>query len=237
MRFHPLSFVAVAFLSGTVSFAQFPGQVELKVETSNRTLSVSGDAQVTADPDTAILHIGFETSPSDAQSAYAEGTRTSNAIMGAVKQAGVAESEIHSETQHLDRDYTMPKSHKFKLVQQWTVKTDPAHVAQVLDAAITAGASVSGEIEWTVKDPSALDAQALQNAAARAREDAAGLAKGMGVRLGALVYVSKTSAPDVRPMQMQRVMAMAKAQSDQPLAIEPGKVTRSASVSAVYAIE
>jgi uncharacterized protein YggE len=236
MRFHPPAFVVLTLLCGTASFAQFPGQVELKVEPSNRTLSVSAEAQVTADPDTALLHIGFETNPSDAQSAYAEGTRTSNAIISAVKQAGVSESAIHSETQHLDRDYSVPKSHKFKLVQQWTVKTDPTHVAQVLDAAVTAGASVSGDIEWTVKDSAALDAQALENAATRAKDDAAVLAKGMGVRLGALVYVSRTSEPVVRPMP-GRVMAMAKAQNDQPLAIEPGKVTRSATVYAVYAIE
>jgi hypothetical protein len=236
MRFYPNCFLAVTFVFGTLSYAQFPGQVELKIESSNRTLTVNAQAEVTADPDTAILNIGFETNPSDAQSAYAEGTRTSNAIIAAVKQAGVSESAIHSETQHLDRDYSVPKSHKFKLVQQWTVKTDPAHVAQVLDAAVTAGASVSGEIEWTVKDPAALDAQALENAATRAKDDAAALAKGMGVRLGALVYVSRIGEPQVMPMR-GRVMAMAKTQNDQPLAIEPGKVTRTATVSAVYSIE
>jgi uncharacterized protein len=237
MRFHPASFVILASLSGTVSYAQSPGQVELKIEPSNRTLSVSAEERITADPDTAILHVGFETAPSDPQSAYAEGTRMSNAILTAIKQTGVQESAIHGESQRLDRDYSVPKSHKFKLVQQWTVTTDPAHVAVVLDAAVTAGASVSGEIEWTVKDPAALDAQALEKATARARGDAAELAKGMGVRLGALIYVSKGSAPEVMPMMANRAMTMAKAQNDQPLAIEPGKVTRTATVYAVYSIE
>ncbi len=237
MRFHSASFVIFASLCGTVAFAQSPGQVELKIEPSNRTLSVSAEEQVTADPDTAILHVGFETAPSDAQAAYAEGTRTSNAIVAALKQAGVQESAIHGESQRLDRDYSVPKSHKFKLVQQWTVTTDPAHVALVLDAAVTAGATVSGEIEWTVKDLAALDAQVLEKAAARARGDAAVLAKGMEVRLGALVYVSRGSAPQMMPMQ-GRAMAMAKSDRyDQPLAIEPGKVTRTATVYAVYAIE
>lgn len=237
MRLYSVSLVTLAFLCATSSYAQFPGQLQLKVEPSNRTLSVTAEAQVTADPDTAILHIGFETKPNDPQSAYAEGTRTSNAIISAIKQAGVPETAIHSETQHLDRDYSIPNSHKFKLVQQWIVKTDPAHVAQILDVAVTAGASVSGEVEWTVKDVASLDAQALENAAAKARGDAAVLAKGMGVRLGALVYVSKNSAPEVMPMVANRAMGFAKAQSEQPLSIEPGKVTRSATVYAVYAIE
>ena len=237
MRFDIAACIVVASFCGTAVCAQLPGQVELRIESSNRTLSVTAESQVAADPDVAILHVGFETAPSDAQSAYAEGTRTSNAILTALRRAGVLDKAIHSESQRLERDYSIPKSHKFKLIQNWDVTTDPAHVALILDAAATAGASVSGDVEWTVKDPAGLDSQALENATARARLDAADLAKGMGVRLGVLIYVSRTSVPEVRPMAAGRVMAFAKAQNDQPLAIEPGKVTRSATVTAVYAIE
>jgi uncharacterized protein len=63
------------------------------------------------------------------------------------------------------------------------------------------------------------------------------LAKGMAVRLGALVYVSnQMSAPSFpRPMPM---MAMKAANADaQPLAIEPHQVSREATVYAVFAIE
>ena len=130
---------------------------------------------------------------------------------------------------------TTTKPHKFKLVQQWTVKAPPERAAEILDVAITAGATSSGDIEWTVKDERALEAQALDRAAARAKENAAVLAKAMGVHLGSLIYVSNQLSVirPIRPMAAFKTEAAA----PQPLAIEPHKVSRSASVYAVYSIE
>jgi uncharacterized protein YggE len=217
--------------------AQQATQTELKIDSSNRTLTVTGEEQVTVEPEVAVLHIGFETQLNDAKSAYADGARTSNAIIGALKQAGIPESAIRSETQHLDRDYTKP--HKFKLVQQWTVRVPPERAAEILDIAITAGATSSGDIDWTVKDERALEQQALDHAATRAHDNATVLAKGMGVHLGALLYVSNSTSVQRFPMRaMNNAFAMAKsADAAPPLSIEPRKVSRQASVYAVYAIE
>ena len=149
----------------------------------------------------------------------------------------MAASAIRSESQYLQRDYT-PKSHKFKLTQQWTVRTTPERAAEILDVAITAGANSSGQIEWTVKAEHALEVQALDKAAARARENAAVLAKGMGVRLGTLNYVSNQLSAPSFPRPMVRAFAMAgKEEAAPPLAIEPHKVTSEATVYAVFAIE
>jgi len=232
-----LAFIAsTLFLAIIPAAAQQPTQPQLKVDSSNRTLTVTATDNVSVEPDQAVLHIGFVTQPQDAKSAYAEGSRASNAIITALKQAGVAESAIRSESQYLDRDWTT-KLRKYTLHQDWTVKVAPQHAAEILDAAINAGATSSGQIEWTVKDEKALEAQALDKAAARARADAEVLAKGMAVRLGSLVYVSnQMSAPSFpRPMPM---MAMKAANADaQPLAIEPHQVSREATVYAVFAIE
>lgn len=231
---------AVPFLLLGVSastFAQGPSQIELKVEPSNRTLSINADDEVSVDPEVAILHIGFETSITDAKSAYAEGSRTSNAIIAALKQAGIPDTAIHSEYQQIEP--ALPaKQHKFKLIQSWTVKTPPERVAEILDVAVTAGATDSGNIEWTVKDEKALETEALKKAAARARSQAAELAQAMGVRLGALIYTTNQVSGGIRPIAYARAMKMsAGVVADQPLSIEPHKVTRSATVYAVYSIE
>ena len=232
-----LAFIAsTLFLAIIPAAAQQPTQPQLKVDSSNRTLTVTATDNVSVEPDQAVLHIGFVTQPQDAKSAYAEGSRASNEIITALKQAGVAESAIRSESQYLDRDWTT-KLRKYTLHQDWTVKVAPQHAAEILDAAINAGATSSGQIEWTVKDEKALEAQALDKAAARARADAEVLAKGMAVRLGSLVYVSNqmSALSFPRPMPM---MAMKAANADaQPLAIEPHQVSREATVYAVFAIE
>jgi uncharacterized protein YggE len=233
-------FATAAAIAATLSAsagAQQASQPQLKVDSSNRTLTVTASDSVTAEPDVAILHIGFETQPGSAKEAYASGAQTSNAILDALKQAGVPETAIHSESQFLERDYSVPKSHKYILRQQWTVKTTPKRAAEVLDAAVTAGANSSSQIEWTVNDERALENQALDKAATRAKADAAELAKGMGVRLGALIYVSNEVSRPVTPVFAAQRFSMAAKAEPQPLAIEPQKVTRSASIYAVYAIE
>lgn len=238
MNFFRILAVSTAMAVALSAGAQQVTQPQMSVTQTNRTLTVSASDSVSVEPEVAILHIGFETQPASAKDAYASGAQTSNAIIDALKQAGVAESAIHSESQYLQRDYSVPKSHKFILRQQWTVKTTPKSAAEVLDAAITAGANSSGQIEWTVNDERGIENQALDKAADRARADAAELAKGMGVRLGALIYVSNNLSEPVRPFNARTFGGLATLEKTAPpLAIEPQKVTRSASIYAVYAIE
>src|SRR5579863_4838908 len=195
MRSIAITLTSALLFASVVTQAQQTTQPEMKVDSSNRTLTVSATETVSVEPDIAILHIGFDTIPEDAKSAYADGARASNAIIAAIKQAGIPETAIRSESQYLDRDYTN-KQHKFVLRQQWTVKVAPERAAEILDIAVTAGATSSGQIDWTVKDEKALEAEALDKAAARARANAEVLAKGMGVRLGSLIYVSnQVSSP------------------------------------------
>ena len=235
MKIHRFSIAAAFCLAGTLAAAQETSQPQLQIGPTNRTLSVSANDTVSVDPDLAILHIGFDTPLEDAKAAYSDGAQTSNAIVGAIKQAGVAESAIRSESQYLDRDSTKP--HKFRLSQNWTVRVAPERAAEILDIAISAGATSSGEIEWTVKDERALEEKALSQAASRARENAEVLARGMGVRLGSLIFVSNQLTSPIRPLPMLRAFAAKAADNQPPLAVEPNKVTRGASVYAIYSIE
>jgi uncharacterized protein len=221
--------------AGAAVVAQQSTQPELKVDSANRTLTVNAENTVTVEPEVAILHVGFETLPTDSKSAYAAGSTTSNAIINALKQAGVPQSAIRSEWQHLNSVYDKP--HKFTLQQQWTVRVKPERAAEILDVAVTAGANNSGQIDWNVDDQQALQDKALEGAAARARAQAAVLARGMGVKLGALVYVSNQVSSPVMPMRAYAMKAAPMADASQPLAIEPHKVSSSANVYAVFAIE
>jgi len=230
-------FVLPAILAAAVcASAQQTPQPQLKVDPTNRTLTVTATGSVSAEPDLAILHVGFDTQPEDAKTAYADGARASNAIISAIKQAGIPEGLIQSQSQFLERDWNKP--HKFKLSQQWTVKVPPEQAAEILDVAVTAGATSSGQIEWTMKDEKALEKEALDQAAARARENAEVLAKAMGVSLGSLIYASNQVSPPMPRPPLFRVNEMAASQTAQPpLSIEPERVSHIATVYAVFAIE
>ena len=223
-----------------IGHGQSSNQVGLRIEPTNRTLALNAEERVTVDPELAILHVGFETQPMDAKAAYAEGARISNAVIAAIKGAGIEETAIRSESQSLERDWSKP--HRFKLVQQWTVKTPPGRASEILDIAVTAGATESGQIEWTVADPKQLEAQALQKAAARVREQASALSSGMGVKLGPVLYISNEVKANPVPFSSGVANDSLEAYKGRqlaalPLAIEPRKVARTAAVYAVFAIE
>ncbi len=229
----------IVVLAGcAVASAQQATQVQLKIDSTNRTLTVSAEERVTADPDLAILHIGFQTPPSDAKTAYDLGAKTSNDIVSALKLAGIPENAIRSENQHLNSE--SGKLHKFRLVQEWTVKSPPERAAEILDVAVAAGATDSGRIDWTLKDLSALEDQALAKAAVRAKADAAALAKAMGVQMGAMLYATNTSMTSQFAgglMNGNNAVAGDYMALPRALAIEPRKVSRTATVYAVFAIE
>jgi uncharacterized protein YggE len=229
MRFSAVLFASAVISVGLTSCAH--QSADLK---SNRTLNVTASESVRVEPDLAILHVGFDTPPEDVKSAYADGARKSNAIVSVLKQSGIPETSIRSEGQYLYRVWS--EEHKFKLAQQWTVKVEPQRAAEILDIAVNAGANSSGQIEWTVKDERALENEALGHAAARVKENAAVLAKGMGVNLGSLISASNqfSAAPYMGARFGGGAGAVLQAA---PLAIEPHQVSRQASVSAVFAIE
>jgi uncharacterized protein YggE len=198
--------------------------------------------------DTATVHIGFITYGPDKDAAYASGSTLSNAIIKALTAAGVPSDAIESENQNVSpvQDYQVDKltpaekaQRKFQVTQSWTVRTNAADAARVLDVAVKAGANQSGQIDWGLKDENAPQAEAAAKALQRARTVAGEMAKGLNAKLGPLLYASnETQAEPPRPLM--RAMApppMADAKAVQPLAINPRRIEKSATVYAVFAIE
>lgn len=237
--------VVIALVTtAALAAAQQPNSLELKIDNSHPVITVSAEGRVEVDPDVAILHIGFETKPADVKSAYADGSRISNTIVDAIKQAGIPMDSIHSESQRLEP--VDVKNHKFKLTQNWTVKTPTARAGEILEVAIGAGATDSGEIEWTVADIRGLEDQALEQAVTRARNDAAAMAKASGVHLGNLLYLTNRieiyggggeHSDIITSEEIQTLRYDSKAAAPPPLAIAPHQVVRVATVYAVFAIE
>ncbi len=227
----------------TISQAQ-----QIEVNKTNRTIAVTATDKATADAEVATVHVGFQVYAADSQAAYASGSKTSNAIVAALKKTGVEDSAIQSDAQNIApvQSYeiqNLPEAEKaqrqFQVTQSWSVKTSAKNAASVLDAAVQAGANQSGQIDWDVADPDALEGQAAESALKRAHAIADQMAKGLGATLGPLVYASN-QVPE-RPMPLASPMMMAKGGGGgagvAPLAVSPQKVTSSATVYAIFSIE
>jgi hypothetical protein len=216
----------------------------IQVDKTNRTIAITTTDSASALADTARISIGFQAFAPDADTAYRNGAERSNAVVEALKKAGVADKDIQSESQNLDRtqfpDNTPPTERtqrQFTLQQNWTVTTSAKEAARVLQAAIQAGANQSGNIDWELTTRDALQAQAAAKALVHARAIAAQMAAGLGVHLGPLLYASN-QAPERRLFTMAEVAPSPMARgAAAPLAILPHKVEESATVYAIFSIE
>jgi len=105
---------------------------------------------------------------------------------------------------------------------------------------VNAGANEVEDVEWNVADPVALQAKAGGAALSKARAIADQMAKGLGTKLGELVYASNRApvAKMWRGMTVQTSAAMVGSTDKQPkLKLFPEKVKSDATVYAVFSIE
>lgn len=236
----------IAAILGSLTAVGFTQTIQ--VNQNNRTIALTVSDKATAEADIATVHIGFETYAPDANTAYAAGSRTSNAIVDALHKAGVADKSIESEAQNLRQNFQFdPKESEadrakkqFVLTQSWTVKTSAADAKKVLNVAVEAGANNSGQIDWDVKDRAALQAQAAAKALQHAQVIANQMAQGLHAHLGPLLYASN-QAPEMPAPRPMRIEMMGKSkiveEAAPPLAINPQQIEENATVYAVFQIQ
>ena len=122
-------------------FAATVSAQQIQINKDNRTIAITATDTASAMADTATVHVGFVAYAADAQAAYAAGSKTSNAIIGALTAKGVAKTDIQSESQSVaeTQQYELDKlppaeqaQRRFQVRQSWTVQTKAADAASVL---------------------------------------------------------------------------------------------------------
>jgi len=232
-------------ICGSLASAQ-----SIQVDKNNRTIAVTATDKASAEADVAIVTVGYQIYAPDAPLAYTQGSQLSNAILDALKKAGVLDRAIESQDQKLaytefpDNDKSTPAQRaqkQFTLSQSWTVTVPAKDAAQVLHVAVEAGANVSGDIEWDFSSREALQAKAAEKALQRARRVADQMAAGLNAHLGALVYASNQTPAQrfVTTVNAETITTIGPPPPPPPvpLAIRPQQVEESATVYAVFAIE
>ena len=218
----------------------------IQINKDNRTIAITTSDEATAPADTAQVSIGFTTYGTDSDSTYAGGSRISNAVLAAVRAAGVKDAQIASRSQNLqplgeEDKIRFGKGIRFQLNQTWQITVAAADAAKVLNIAIGSGANNSGDINWSLADDNSLQADAAEKALTHARAIAERMAHGLNAKLGPLVYASNQTPPRGpfagMMLQTEQASVSNKALNTAPLAIVADKVTRSATVYAVFAIE
>ncbi len=234
--------------------AQF-GEPQPRIGKDNRTIAITATERIVSPADVATVHIGFHVYAPDKNAAYALATRTSNAIMDALGAAGVAQSNVQSDTQQVEPtpEETLNEfserervNRAFSVEQSWTVRSKAGDAARVLYLAVRAGANDSGSIDWALSDPNAAQSTAATKAIQRARTQAAAMAEGLGARLGPLLFASnqvegspERPTPDALTTSARMVphAAALPVVAAKSMAINAQEVESTATVYAVFALE
>jgi uncharacterized protein len=221
---------------------------DIQVNRQNKTIAVTAEETTTAEAEVATLAIGYHNYGATQDAAFQENLRVAERIEKALLDAGVPKANVETEKLNLtrteaDEKWTpdLKKERQFSAAQGWHVTVSVMQAQIVVDLAVKAGANEVDDVEWNVADPVALQAKAGGAALAKARSIADQMAKGLGTKLGELVYASNRApvAKMWRGMTAQTSLSsIATVTEKQPkLTLFPQKVKSEATVHAVFSIE
>ena len=196
---------------------------------------VTGDARVTARPDRVQIDIGVTTRAAQSQEAASQNAREVDAVLAAVRKATPA-AVLKTISYSLNPTYQYhPKGEEPTITGYSAVNVvqvtldDLAKIGTVIDSATQAGANHVQGIQFTLRDQDAVRAEALRQAATRARAEAEVLAAALGLKVVRVLGVEENS-PRVMPVRAylgaQRAMAAAAA----PTPVEAGTLEVTADV-------
>ena len=196
---------------------------------------VIGSGKVSAPPDYADVTCGVVSKAKTAKEATDTNSKTMNAIVAALRDAGIDRKDIQTAGFSLQPVYappqpnTEPRLTGFSVSNQFRVTIrDIQQVGGVLDRLIAAGATDVGNVAFEHGDPAKLLDQARAAAIADARRQAEVYARAAGLTLGAVVFISEDSNAPV--LFAPRMALRAAAAPAIPIAIGEDSLTAQVTV-------
>lgn len=231
--FHP--FLPLVLLFAATLFAP-----SLFATPASRSVSVTGEATVSVEPDRAELAFSVVTRhPDDPDEARRTNERGSAGALNALRALGIPEQSIQQRslrlqpTREYDSERRVWRETGFEASRQLTVRFDslelvPRAVAEV----VSRGANRIDSLHYDVGDRSAARNEALAAAVAQAREKAGVMAEAAGAELGRVHSIAEDSFQF--PRAMMRTEEVSMAADSEPDAYAPGQIEVVARISAVF---
>lgn len=245
----PLAFSRAAALAlvlplGLAAFAAplAPAFAQEAAAKNERFITIQGFGSISAVPDKATLSGGVTTDAETAADALASNSAALNAVLAALKDAGVEAKDIQTSNfsvQPRYGDYSksapsgLPKIEGYQVSNTVSVRVnDLERLGPLLDTMVTSGANTINGISFEVTGSNEKRDAAREAAVADARRKAELFAKASGVKLGRVMSMSESG--DGGPQPRYRMAAMAMEAAAAPAPVMAGEETLYASVTIVY---
>jgi uncharacterized protein YggE len=198
----------------------------------------TGEGIVQAVPDRAFVNITAESRASSPREAQQKNTDLMKPVIDKLRGAGIPADAIKTVFYDLQREWDyrdnrrVPRGYLARHTNE--VRVDAIEkVGELLDLAVTAGATSVGDIRFDLKDRSKLEQEALRLAVADARARAEAAARGASLAIARVVRIEEHGVivPPQPPMPMMREAMMAKDEAAQAVPVSMGQMELRARVT------
>ena len=191
--------------------------------TPERTITVSAQGSVTAEPDIAYLSAGVVSEAETAKDALAKNAATMAKLIDGLKALGVAGGDMQTAALNVEPRYVLAKDNRTQTLNGYRVTNqlhlvlrDIRRMGEIVDQAINLGANQLGRVTFEVSNAEALKDDARKIALANARKRAELYAAAAGVQLGPVIRIfEEPMEARTTPIGVQRALSGA-------VPIEPG---------------
>jgi len=181
------------------------------------TVSVSGEGVVKGMPDQAFVTIGAESRAKNPKEAQAQNAKAMTAVHQNLMQAGIPKDAIRtlSYDLQLESDWVNGRQVVRGYVARNTIEVrldDITRVGEVIDIAVTVGATTVHGVRFDLKQRTVLEREALKRATADARARADAAASGAGTAINRVIRIEEPGSspyPPPQPMMMMSREAVA----------------------------
>jgi uncharacterized protein YggE len=210
-------------------------------------ITVIGEGEVIVRPDRAVIVLGVEARAETAAAAAADTNEIAEAVITAVTDLGVAESDIQTTALTLTPVYAdQPPAARSELLPVGYVSANTLSItvraleraSEVVDAALAAGANTLRSIRFTLSDDIAAQHKqaALRLATLDAARKARAIAEALQGNVRGLISLDEEFAGGPQPLaRVGAVLALEAAAPGVP--VEPGELRVRAAVRATFAYE
>jgi uncharacterized protein YggE len=209
--------------------------------TQQPSIRVTGEAAVMANPDQAKIDIGVVTQAERADAAALRNAERTEAVLAALHKTLGQGAEIKTISYSINPNYRYPQEGGTPTITAYTATNtlqvtvnDLKSVGKVIDVAVQFGANAIQRLQFTLKDESAVQAQALREAAAKARDKAQTIASALGVKIVQILEADESVSAGI-----PRVFGVTEARAGAaaaPTPVEPGSITVRATVTLTVGI-